>query len=258
MKKRFIPTLLSFLLFLSLMPSAFADSIGDISNNPEKGWTRYLYDEVNITYEGKWTVCQVSRCTKNEWQTSGAKIKFNFIGEQFRFISYIYNNSSKDIDVYIDGKKTSNFSLYGTNDSTPRIIYQSPKLNFKEHSVEIVNNTKEYLYIVALDLLDEGSLEPYNPAVPDPVTPKPSEGRAILRITMLTGLEKEYDLSMQEVNAFINWYDTKDAGSGPSKYAINKHKNNIGPFNKRTDYVIFNNILTFEVNEYSAVTSATY
>lgn len=56
---------------------------------------------------------------------------------------------------------------------------------------------------------------------------------------------------------YHNWYDAKDAGSGPSKYAIDKHNNNKGPFSKRTDYVIFNNILTFEVNEYTA-TSATY
>lgn len=81
--------------------------------------------------------------------------------------------------------------------------------------------------------------------------PEPIGDRAILVIMMTTGLEKEYDLSMDEVNAFINWYDAKDAGSGPSKYAIDKHGNNKGPFIKRTDYVIFNNILTFEINEYN-------
>ncbi|MNW25606.1 hypothetical protein D3C74_23530 [compost metagenome] len=68
---------------------------------------------------------------------------------------------------------------------------------------------------------------------------------------MVNGLEKEYDLSMSEINAFLNWYDAKDAGRGPSKFAIDKHWNNIGPFTSRTDYVIFNNILTFEINEYS-------
>lgn len=92
---------------------------------------------------------------------------------------------------------------------------------------------------------------------PEP-QPEPSGDRAILTVTMTTGLEKEYDLSMEEVNDFLDWYDTKDAGSGPSKYAISKHDNNKGPFSKRTDYVIFNNILTFEINEYTTVTSATY
>lgn len=88
---------------------------------------------------------------------------------------------------------------------------------------------------------------------PDPEPkPQPSGDRAILTITMTNRLEKEFDLSMDEVNSFINWYDAKDAGTGPSKYAIDKHNNNKGPFNKRTDYVIFNNILSFEVNEYSS------
>jgi hypothetical protein len=92
----------------------------------------------------------------------------------------------------------------------------------------------------------------------DPVDPQPNGERAILVITMMNGLEREYDLSMEEVNAFINWYDAKDAGSGPSKYAIDKHNNNKGPFSKRTEYVIFNNILTFEVSEYSISTTLTY
>ena len=124
-----------------------------------------------------------------------------------------------------------------------------------EHSIEFKNNKKEYLFLFSVDT--DGPLKPFVPI--DPVEPQPSGNRAILVVTMTTGLEKEYDLSMKEVNAFINWYDTKDAGSGPSKYAINKHNNNRGPFNNRTDYVvIFNNILTFEVNEYNTVTTATY
>ncbi|WP_369878757.1 Kelch repeat-containing protein [Bacillus sp. JNUCC-21] len=89
-----------------------------------------------------------------------------------------------------------------------------------------------------------------------PTSDQHSEGdRAILTITMTTGLEKEFDLSMEEVNDFINWYDQKDSGTGPSRYEIDKHNNNIGPFENRKDHVIFKNILTFEVNEYSTNTS---
>ncbi|MFM9279962.1 fibronectin type III domain-containing protein [Paenibacillus jiagnxiensis] len=91
-----------------------------------------------------------------------------------------------------------------------------------------------------------------NPGTEEPTAPEvPSGDRAILVVTMVNGLEKEYDLPMSEVNSFINWYDKKDAGNGSSKHAINKHDNNIGPFNSRVDYVIFNNILTFEVNAYN-------
>ncbi|MNW71031.1 hypothetical protein D3C74_506260 [compost metagenome] len=56
---------------------------------------------------------------------------------------------------------------------------------------------------------------------------------------------------MSEVEAFMSWYDAKETGAGPAKYGINKHNNNKGPFSKRTYYVIFKNILNFEVSEYS-------
>ncbi|MNI77667.1 hypothetical protein D3C73_1339760 [compost metagenome] len=69
---------------------------------------------------------------------------------------------------------------------------------------------------------------------------------------MNTGLEKEFDLSMDEVNAFIAWYENKQSGTGTASYAINKHDNNKGPFTSRKDYIIFDKILTFSVDEYSA------
>ncbi|MGG4146104.1 hypothetical protein ABEW34_23675 [Paenibacillus algorifonticola] len=77
--------------------------------------------------------------------------------------------------------------------------------------------------------------------------------RAILVITMTNGLEKEYDLTMAEVNAFIDWYDAKDAGVGKEKYSFNKTWNK-GPFLSRTDYVIFDKILFFDVSEYEDTT----
>lgn len=83
------------------------------------------------------------------------------------------------------------------------------------------------------------------------VQPISDGDRAMLVITMVTGLQKEYDLSRDEVNDFINWYDKKDSGTGSSRYEIDKHNNNIGPFKNRKDNVIFKNILAFEVNEYS-------
>lgn len=93
---------------------------------------------------------------------------------------------------------------------------------------------------------------PTDPTDPtNPTDPEPKGDRAILTIIMTTGLEKEFDLSMEEVNAFIGWYDAKENGIGPARYGIDKHNNNKGPFSKRVDYVIFKNILSFEVNEYT-------
>lgn len=79
---------------------------------------------------------------------------------------------------------------------------------------------------------------------------QPEEGRAILVITMVTGLEKEYDLSMAEVNDFIKWYEAKQAGIGSALFAIDRHDNNRGPFKNRKDYVVYDKILMFEVNHY--------
>lgn len=91
-------------------------------------------------------------------------------------------------------------------------------------------------------------------ATPKPTsTPEQSAGdRAILTITMVNGKEKEYDLSITDVQSFLRWYELRDAGKGPGSYAIDKHNTNKGPFNKRTDYIIFDKILTFEVSEYTA------
>lgn len=83
---------------------------------------------------------------------------------------------------------------------------------------------------------------------PTPSPEAPSSDRAILVITMSTGLEKEFDLPMAEVNSFLDWYDTT---TGSARYGINKHDNNKGPFSKRTEYVIHDKILTFEVSEYT-------
>ncbi|OKP92497.1 hypothetical protein [Paenibacillus sp. P32E] len=89
---------------------------------------------------------------------------------------------------------------------------------------------------------------------PKPTTTpeQPTGDRAILTITLINGVEKEYDLPIAEVNAFLTWYDNRDAGRGPGMYAIDKHTNNKGPFKKRKNYVVFDKILTYEVSEYTA------
>jgi fibronectin type 3 domain-containing protein len=79
----------------------------------------------------------------------------------------------------------------------------------------------------------------------------PAQGnRAILEIHMMNGQEFEYDLSMDEVNGFIQWYNNRAAGSGPAMYIMNKTYN-LGPFTSRKDYLVFDKIQDFEVNQYS-------
>ncbi|WP_314587896.1 discoidin domain-containing protein [Paenibacillus terrigena] len=118
-----------------------------------------------------------------------------------------------------------------------------------------VKNGITYYYVVSAIISSGVSREsneafatPQGPSNPEP---QPTGDRAILVVTMTTGLEKEFDLSMTEVNAFIDWYEAKSNGTGSAKFAIDKHGNNKGPFASRKDYVIFDKILTFEVSEYT-------
>ncbi|WP_338708435.1 fibronectin type III domain-containing protein [Paenibacillus amylolyticus] len=117
----------------------------------------------------------------------------------------------------------------------------------------LTNGTTYYFVVSAIidsvesEFSNEASATPQGPVI-EPE--EPSGNRAILVVTMTTGLEKEYDLSMQEVNSFIDWYETKQAGSGKASYAIDKHDNNKGPFKSRKDYILFDRVLTFEVSEY--------
>ncbi len=72
---------------------------------------------------------------------------------------------------------------------------------------------------------------------------------ALLEIVLTNGTEKEYDLTMPQVNAFISWFEGISAGSGSPYYSFNLTYNT-GPFLSRKDYIVFDKILTFQVNEY--------
>ncbi|AJS61525.1 hypothetical protein UB51_12925 [Paenibacillus sp. IHBB 10380] len=158
-------------------------------------------------------------------------------------------------EIYImggqkDSSMQSRVEVYNPETNESRLITD---LTFsRTQSVGVIVNGKIYIIggtngTKTLNTVEMYSLESKEPV--DPTEP-PSGNRAILVVTMDTGLEKEFDLSMKEVSAFISWYEEKNSGLGTASYAINKHNNNKGPFSSRKDYVVFNKILTFEVSEY--------
>ncbi|MEK4236486.1 hypothetical protein [Paenibacillus sp. FSL H7-0714] len=152
-----------------------------------------------------------------------------------------YDLNDKEIIAY-------NVTGAGDKFNFPYTIRNVRKISFT------INNRTAY----ELDVYGQNSTSPTPGATPTPTptatptatpTPEtPSGDHAILTITLTTGLVKEFDLPMSKVNSFLAWYDSS---SGSIKYGIDKQENNKGPFSKRTEYVVHDKILTFEVSEYT-------
>jgi hypothetical protein len=140
---------------------------------------------------------------------------------------------------------------YGVNSGNYSEALTVTKDTYNKYVIpELINGTKYYFVVSAILNGVESSYS--NEASATPLADiQPGGNRAILVVTMNTGFEKEFDLSIEEVNAFISWYENKQSSSGTASYAIDKHDSNKGPFTNRKDYMIFDKILTFSVDEYS-------
>lgn len=165
----------------------------------------------------------------------------------YEFILSGVNNGESNTLNWNGLEKTSSYELKRslTSGGPYEIINTSKNNSFKDSNIA-PNNT--YYYVVSalgldgvyrdsneISLLSQGNIEN-------------EHSNALLLITMTNGLQKEYDLPMSEINSFLDWYDS---ASESAKYGINKHDNNKGPFSKRTEYVVHDKILTFEVSEYT-------
>lgn len=82
------------------------------------------------------------------------------------------------------------------------------------------------------------------------VTDSDSADKAALNITMTNGQVKQYNVTMNEVNKFISWYKLRSAGSGDPFYEFDITQSS-NPSIVRTDYVIFDKISSFEVDDYT-------
>src|SRR5262249_15182119 len=115
-----------------------------------------------------------------------------------------------------------------------------------------VNGTTYYYIVTAVNA--GGESDPSNEASATPLAPEEPEDntRALLTLYLTGGQIKEYDLSAAQLDAFLDWYDTRAEGTGPARYGFEKTWNK-GPFKMRTEYVIFSKIDTFDVDEYEVV-----
>ncbi|MCP1306962.1 hypothetical protein [Paenibacillus tyrfis] len=232
-------------------------------------------DSKNVIYKYKYVPSGPASVQQINFPNSIANVKFVALFAPYDILVYEFDVFENRINV--PGSFPSNLTATG-GDATVTLnwnsVYRANGYNIKRattpggpyttvasdvygstYTDTTVTNGTTYYYVVTANNPD-GESANSNEASATPqrqVTP-PSGGRAILVVTLDTGLEKEFDLSTTEVNAFITWYEGKAAGTGPASYAIDKHDNNKGPFKSRKDYVIFDKILTYEVNEYTPVT----
>ncbi len=93
----------------------------------------------------------------------------------------------------------------------------------------------------------DGSTE--EPKDQDGIKPDEEVTKGILSITMINGLQKDYFLSMKEISDFLNWYKERSFGIGMNFYEINDEHNK-GPFTSKKDYVVYQNILMFDIKQY--------
>jgi N-acetylneuraminic acid mutarotase len=125
-------------------------------------------------------------------------------------------------------------------------VYGSPYTD-----TTVTNGTKYYYVVTAISAGGESGNSNEASATPQgTVTPPTSGNRALLVITLTSGLEKEYDLPIADVNSFTAWYAARAAGTGAEVYTINKSFNKAS-FLSRKDNIAFDKIELYEVNEYT-------
>ncbi|WHX51008.1 hypothetical protein QNH46_10375 [Paenibacillus woosongensis] len=195
-----------------------------------------------------------------EWNVFGSGIEVEVPVEELG-LSATAGNSNVQLSWSAVSTATSYKIQRSTTSGGPYSVIDtvsSSTYSYTDHNV--VNGTTYYYIVTAVDAAgdvatsNEASATPRGKVVP-PIEEN-SGDRALLFIMLSTGEIKEYDLSMNEVNAFIQWYETRATGVGPITFAIDKHNNNKGPFTNRKDYIIYDKIITFEVNAYGNPNSA--
>lgn len=76
-----------------------------------------------------------------------------------------------------------------------------------------VTNGTTYYYVVTALCVD-GESANSNEASATPV----ASGKALLVVTLSDQIQKEYDLSKAEIDAFISWYNSRATGTGLAYY----------------------------------------
>lgn len=213
-------------------------NVGDTLTEPETGWKRIDDTDSNFKYEGTWVTHNGGDLlvggTHHVSYDPKAAICFNFTGNKIRIICTKNNDRSPYNIIKIDGTEY-HYQENALSIVCRYLVFEKDDLGDKEHSVEILHyNDSKALTLDAIDIIDTGDMKPYNPQVD-------FSGR-LLRITLIDSSDHDYQLSVDEIAAFVKWYNGYTSTDAHA-YALNKK---IGS-HVSMEYVAFEKIISFEV-----------
>ena len=140
--------------------------VGDVLREPDIGWKRYDDKNSNISYVGNWRTSTESGSLK--WNGSNQisniiddKIQFKFTGDKIRIITSTAIANSNNIKIKIDNNIIDTINTKTTNINYQALAYEKTGIINKEHSLEIINLTNDYITLDAIDTDKNGELKPY-------------------------------------------------------------------------------------------------
>lgn len=189
------------------------------------------------------------------------------IGIQDGYILIIHSNGKTTSGTYKSQKKIDDgewhtvlFTWDGTlNVNSAKLYIDNLTNNNESYTMEDVDTLSEDNFQIGMKSLINpfyfkgqlDDIEIYNDVVEYGINPTDNTGNAILTITMTNGNVKSYTVSMSKVNDFISWYDNRvSVSTGKAYYTFDK-TDNLQPFSKKTEYIIFDKISSYEVDEYT-------
>lgn len=108
---------------------------------------------------------------------------------------------------------------------------------------DVVNGTTYYYVVTAITADGESDNSNEASATPNATETPGENGQGLLRVTMTDSSEREYKLSIAEINDFIAWMD-RPATAGTSFYTFNKS------ITDSKEYLLFDKIISFEVAKF--------
>lgn len=167
------------------------------------------------------------------------------------------NAVAGDSNVQLSWSSIENATSYNIKRSTTAggpytTIATSSAITYVD--TDVTNGISYYYVVTAIvsgtesENSNEVSATPTVSTIPNPPTDFIGN-KAIIKITMVTGEVKEYNLVITEIQNFIDWYDMRSEGMGKVYYIFTKE--NYQPYFSRKEYIVYDKITNFEIMDYN-------